>query len=162
MPNFIPSLDKWNKKLTLIVITTIFVISIFIALSIYYYKHYIQPKLNKKYIDNKEFVPANGDNNSVNNTPITATLYYFYTTWCPHCKIAIPHWKSLQTKTGGMVNGVEIIFKDIDCDQDSATADKFNVTGYPTIKLVYKDKIYSYDAKPNTDTLLQFLKSVLV
>lgn len=90
-----------------------------------------------------------------------ATLYYFYTTWCPLSKKANPEWEALQTKTNGVVKDVNIVFKEVDCDQDAALADKFNVTGYPTIKLVYNGTTYEYDAKPNRDTLLQFLNSVL-
>ena len=140
------------------------IICIFIALSIYYYKTIVQPKLNKQYVANKEFLPE--DNSSGggagNNQPKKgATLYYFYTTWCPHCKAATPQWKALQDETNGVVNGVNIVFKDIDCDQDTSTADKFKVAGYPTIKLIYDNKIYDYDAKPNKDTLIQFLNSVL-
>ena len=60
-----------------------------------------------------------------------------------------------------MVKGVKIIFKEIDCDQDIEIADKFKVNGYPSIKLVYENKIYDYDAKPNKETLYQFLNSIL-
>ena len=146
-----------NNKISIIIL--LLVICIFIALAIYYYKRIVQPKLNKKYIANKEFIPA--DDNDNNNIQKNATLYYFYTTWCPHCKVATPQWDSLQTETRGTVNGVNIVFKDVDCDQDSETADKFKVTGYPTIKLVYENRIYDYDAKPQKDTLIQFLNSIL-
>ena len=158
MLDYLPSFSKlWNHKKSIIILLV--VICIFIALAIYYYKRIVQPKLNQKYIANKEFIPA--DDNDEGNVERSATLYFFYTTWCPHCKVATPQWKSLQTETQGVVNDINIIFKDIDCDTDSDIADKFNVTGYPTIKLVYNNKIYDYDAKPNKDTLVQFLNSVL-
>ena len=141
-----------NKTSILILL---FVICIFIGLSIYYYKRIVQPRLNKKYIANKEFLP---DDDSQQKT---ATLYYFYTTWCPHCKLANPEWQSLQEETNGNIKNVNIIFKEVDCDLDAATADKFKVTGYPTIKLIHENKIYDYDAKPKKNTLIQFLNSVL-
>ena len=50
---------------------------------------------------------------------------------------------------------------EINCDEDEETANKYNVEAYPTIKLVKDDTVYEYDAKPNVDTLGQFLKSVL-
>ena len=156
MPNLTPSFSKlWSNKKSILIL--LLVICIFVALSIYYYKRIVQPKLNQKYVANKEFLPETDDNNQQKS----ATLYFFFTTWCPHCKVAKPEWKSLQTATQGEVNGVNIIFKDIDCDKDTATADKFNVIGYPSIKLVYNNKIYDYDAKPTKDTLVQFLNSVL-
>ena len=76
--------------------------------------------------------------------------------------LQLPLWISLRAVCISVLyKGVNIVFKDIDCDQDAATADKFKVTGYPSIKLVYDNKIYDYDAKPNKDTLIQFLNSVL-
>lgn len=157
MLDSLPSFSQlWNNKKSILIL--LLVICLFVALSIYYYKRIVQPKLNQKYVDNKEFIQDNGSDGGSSES---ATLYFFYTTWCPHCKVARPEWKSLQTVTQGVVKGVNIVFKDIDCDQDADTANKFDVTGYPTIKLVHNNKIYDYDAKPNKDTLLQFLNSVL-
>ena len=50
---------------------------------------------------------------------------------------------------------------EVNCDDDEAMADKYNVEAYPTIKLVKNNTVYEYDAKPNVDTLGQFLDSVL-
>ncbi len=76
------------------------------------------------------------------------------------CKQANPELKALKSETNGVVNGVNIIFRDVDCDADTATADQFNITGYPTIKLVYKDKTYEYDAKPDRIVLIKFLNDI--
>jgi len=132
----------------------IFLVVIFLVISLLYYKRIVAPKLEKKFVENREFVPEEPE------TKI-ATLYYFYTTWCPLSKKANPEWQALQDETNSVVKGVNIVFKEVDCDQDTATADKFKIVGYPTIKLVYNDTTYEYDAKPNKDTLLQFLNSVL-
>ena len=134
-------------------IKIIILIAIFTAVSVFYYQRIVVPRFQKQYVENREFIPA--------ETEKTATLYYFCTTWCPICKKATVEWNALKSETNGIVKGTNIIFKEIDCDQDSATADKFNITGYPTIKLVYNDKTYEYDAKPNKDTLIKFLNEVL-
>ena len=47
----------------------------------------IKPGLNKQFIENREFVPEDQDQN---RQPKVATLYYFYTNWCPYCKKARP------------------------------------------------------------------------
>ena len=143
-----------NKKF---IFGLLFVIGILIAISIYYYKYIVLPRLNQKYVTNKEFV-SNNNNESESSH---ATLYYFYTNWCPNCKTAKPQLDALKDETQGNVKGINIIFKDIDCEQDTTMADKFKVSGYPTIKLIYKNTIYDYDAKPDKDTLIQFLNSVL-
>jgi len=126
---------------------------IFIVIAAVYYKKIVAPQIAKKFVENREFVPKDDE-------PKTATLYYFYTDWCPMCKQAGPEWKALQSETNGVVNGVKIIFRNVDCDADSATADKFNITGYPTIKLVYNDKTYEYDAKPDRVVLIKFLNDI--
>ena len=149
-----PNFNKlFKNKFNIMIILSI--ILIFIGISIYYYNHFVKPKLNQIYVDNKEFV----NKKEKNSDP--STLYFFYTTWCPHCKVAKPHWKNLKEKTGGVVKETKIIFKEIDCDTDTDTAEQFKIEGYPTIKLVHNNKIYNYDAKPNTDTLYQFLNSVI-
>jgi|TARA_B110000285_G_C15033091_1_gene567788 thioredoxin-like negative regulator of GroEL len=60
-----------------------------------------------------------------------------------------------------MVNGTKIKFIEIDCDKETAVAEKFKVEGYPTIKLVNKNQIIEYDAKPDLDTLRLFLEKSL-
>lgn len=136
-------------------IAVVFVI--FITLAAIYYKKIIMPQLSKKFVENREFISPQQKTETESET---ATLYYFYTDWCPMCKKANPELKALKSETNGVVNGVNIIFRDIDCDADSATADKFSITGYPTIKLVYKDKTYEYDAKPNRVVLNKFLTEI--
>jgi thiol-disulfide isomerase/thioredoxin len=149
----------------ILVIILFIITTIFLGLAIYYYRTIVQPKLNKKYVDNNEFVSLgqtdDSEDDSDNIIPKNATLYFFYTNWCPHCKKAQPEWLKLKDTTQGSVKGINIVFKEIDCDKDTNLADKFKVNGYPTIKLVYDNKIYDYDAKPDEDTLIQFLNSVL-
>jgi len=144
---------KNNMRVILLLGLTIF---IFISIAYYYYTYIVQPKLNKKYIDNKEFVSEEDSNDSKN-----ATLYLFYTNWCPHCKNAKDEWSALKTVTNGSVKDVNILFEEIDCDVDTALADKFKIEGYPTIKLFYNNKMYDYDAKPSKENLTKFLNDVL-
>ena len=167
MLNFITS--NYNFKNKKIIIGLLFLIGLFIAISIYYYKKIILPRLNKKYVNNNEFTSENNNNNNSNNSNnnITsnpdsiATLYYFYTNWCPYCKIAKPHLDNLKNEIQGNIKVINIIFKEIDCDEDTNLADKFKINQYPTIKLIYNNTIYDYDAKPDKDTLFNFLNSVL-
>jgi thioredoxin-like negative regulator of GroEL len=52
-------------------------------------------------------------------------------------------------------------FLEVDCDKDTTLAEKFKIKGYPTIKLVNGNQIIEYDAKPDKDTLIQFLTTSL-
>jgi penicillin-binding protein-related factor A (putative recombinase) len=40
-------------------------------------------------------------------------------------------------------------------------ATKYKIQGYPTIKLIYKGKVYDYDAKPTKENLIQFLETTV-
>ena len=111
---------------------------------------------DKNYVSNKEF-----DQENDGTEEEIATMYFFYTNWCPLCKKARKEWDDFVNITHGHVKNVNIVFKEIDCDKDIDIADKFNITGYPTIKLVYDYKTYEYDAKPDKNTLIQFIDSVL-
>jgi endoplasmic reticulum resident protein 44 len=87
-------------------------------------------------------------------------ILFFYTTWCPYCKKATPEWEKFKEQWNGKTkNGYSIVMKDIDCDTNDTTAAKYEVVGYPTIKLIKDNKITDYDAKPNLETLNQFLNS---
>lgn len=131
-----------------------FIISLFLFIIIasVTYLFYLRPKLTETYVANKEFVDKNNDSSS-------ADLYFFFTEWCPHCKTAKPIWKELKKKYKDKLvnNTTRINFIDVNCENDTATADKFKITGYPTIKLVYKNKIIEYDAKPDLDVLDEFI-----
>jgi len=133
------------------------VILIFLVAAIYTYRRYISPRINPKYVPNSEFIPE-GDKKTTEN----ATLYFFYTTWCPHCKKSMPIWKSLKDELDNKeIKGTTINFIEVDCDKDAALAEKFNVQGYPTIKLVKGNQIIEYDAKPSKETLMEFLNTSL-
>uniref|UniRef100_A0A6C0LLP1 Thioredoxin domain-containing protein n=1 Tax=viral metagenome TaxID=1070528 RepID=A0A6C0LLP1_9ZZZZ len=141
-----------NKKLMVVIILA----AIFIAVAIWVYNSYVKPRVDAAYVPNKEFIQDNGSGSDA------ADLYFFYTTWCPHCKKALPVWEKLKENlesTG--VNGVKINFIEVDCDKDPETAERFNVEGYPTIKLSHNKKVIEYDAKPDMDTLNQFLETSL-
>ena len=100
--------------------------------------------------------PEQGGNSNI------VDVMYFYTNWCPHCKNAKPEWEQFKTiYQGKTINNMKIKCLDINCDDDESTADKYKVEAYPTIKLVKDGTVYDYDAKPNVDTLGQFLNSVL-
>ena len=141
-----------NKKFLMVLFCTI----IFIAVAIYIYRKQVVPKLNPDYVPNKEYI------NKDDETPEIADLYFFYTTWCPHCKTAMPAWNNFKEQVGETkINGVKINFYEIDCEKDTALAEQYNVEGYPTIKLSHGNKVITYDAKPDVDTLNQFLKTSL-
>ncbi len=130
--------------------------AIFIYTAYYVFKNYIKPKIDPSYVSNNEYVDKHSDDKGI------AEVYMFKVDWCPHCKKALPIWESFsEDYQDKIINGYTLDFKLIDGEADSETTDKYNVLGYPTIKLIKDNQIIEYDAKPDYDTLLQFLNSAL-
>lgn len=147
---------KWidNNKMT--IFGAILIAILFILISTWAYNTYVKPLLNKDYIPNKEFISDTG-NNKVN-------IYFFYTTWCPYCKKARPEWEEFTKnveKDNLLMENFDINFIEVDAEKDTSLAKDFKIDSYPAIKLFRNDKIYNYDAKPNSNHLMDFLKGSL-
>ena len=129
------------------------IVVIFTIVSMVMYKRFATK--NKKYVTNNEF-------NSQPKGITTADIYFFYTEWCPHCKTAKPIWADFKAQMAEkQVNGITLNFIEVDCDKDTATSDKFNVKGFPTIKLMKGNQIIEYDAKPSVVNLIEFVNTTL-
>jgi len=128
---------------------------VFIIAALYTYRRYIVE-------GNTNFSNANNEFKSDGQAGESADIYYFFTTWCPHCKTASPEWdafaEEMKDKT---VKGVKLNFFKVDCDKEAATADKFKVTGFPTIKLIKGNQVIDYEAKPEKATLIEFVNKML-
>ena len=142
--------DYLNTKTIVILV----LVALFIAISVYIYNTYVEPRLNPSYVANKEFVEQDATNE--------AELLFFYTEWCPYCKKAKPVWNELKSKyENETINNTKVYFKEIDCDKDEKLADEFNIEGYPTIKLLKDGQVIEYDAKPNLENMETFLHTTL-
>jgi len=133
------------------------IISFLIALTYIYFKYI------KK---NTETLINNNDNKTSDinaNDNKIADLYFFYTDWCPHCKKTKPEWEKLKQnyENKNQINGYTLNFISVDCEANPELANKFKIEGYPTIKLVKNNQIIEFDAKPEVNTLQQFINNVL-
>jgi thiol-disulfide isomerase/thioredoxin len=95
-----------------------------------------------------------------------AEIMFFFADWCPHCKKAKPHWEEVKkTYDGKNVNGHILTFTDVDCsketDETKEITSQYNVEGYPTIKLIKGDQVIDFDAKPEPNTLVKFINTVI-
>ena len=140
-----------NDKMGIFII--LIIILIFLMLIIFLYNNVIKGMLNKKHPLNREFVSESHSDDVL--------ILYFYTQWCPYCKQSLPEIKKFEDYIIGLngENSYKITLTKIDCDENTTMADKYNVQGYPTIKLIYKGKVYDYDAKPNKQNLIEFLQT---
>lgn len=133
----------------------IFLIILFIGLTLFMYNKFIKPLINKKHALNREFIKDDDFNED------DVLIILFRTQWCPHCKSSEPEWKKFNNYITNInnVNKYQIKLVTIDCDEKPDLADKYEIEGYPTVKLFYKGEIYDYDAKINAKHLRKFLES---
>ena len=139
----------YNKKFLIVV----FVAALLTGIAFFIYNYYVAPRLNPSFVENKELVSASNDITEVD-------IYYFFTEWCPYCKKARPIWDNLKEQYNEkLFNGKTLNFKEVDCEKNEQLADRFNIEGYPTIKLVKGNQVVDYDAKPDAESLQEFLQT---
>jgi len=92
-------------------------------------------------------------------------LYYFYTTWCPHCTRATPSWDAISADYNGKEkNGYVIECIKVDCDNTDTSAElieKYKVNGFPTIKMVKGGDIIDFDAEISQSSLTTFINDMV-
>jgi thiol-disulfide isomerase/thioredoxin len=86
-----------------------------------------------------------------------ANLYFFHTDWCGHCIKAMPEWEELESGPTQFGN-TEVSFIRVNAEKDRETADLYEITAYPTIKLETSTALYTYDSKPTTEALTDYLR----
>jgi thiol-disulfide isomerase/thioredoxin len=65
----------------------------------------------------------------------------FYADWCPHCQTFKPHFKKAMTELNGKTgkDGKKMRLEMVDCDANKDIAKKYDVSGYPTVKILGDD-----------------------
>ena len=71
----------------------------------------------------------------------------------------------MQELDGKVINGYNVSFTEVNCTDETAEVqdmtERYNIEGYPTIKLVVGDEVIDFEAKPTKDTITQFLNTAL-
>lgn len=85
-------------------------------------------------------------------------LVKFYAPWCGHCKALAPTWEKVATDLA-RDEGVVIAKLDAENAGSKATAEKFGITGYPTLKFFPKGstEAIDYDAGRTEDAIVDFV-----
>lgn len=105
---------------------------------------------------------ANRDKNLNSNCEIL----FFNASWCPHCVKSKPEWEKFALEYNGKkIKGYNVICTDVDCsDEDNEMSNsllqKYNIEGYPTIKVLMDDKVVEFEAKITYDNLEEFVNQL--
>ena len=149
--------QKFNTTTIIIIIAVI----IFVIAGIYFFYYYL-PSLKANYKVTND--PSSlGEEQSAGHS---AELMLFYVDWCPHCKTAKPVWEDIKSEyENKTINGYTVTFTEVNCTTETPEIEqminKYNIEGFPTIKLLKDGQIIEYDAKPSKENLTQFLNTVL-
>lgn len=65
----------------------------------------------------------------------------FYADWCPHCQHFKPHFKQAMDELNGKMDksGKRMRLEMVDCDAHKELSKKYDVSGYPTVKILNDD-----------------------
>jgi len=134
---------------------------IFIVIAIIIYIMVLAPKLKPKFSPNNETISEDSQSGQK-----TAELLFFYADWCPHCKVAKPVWEELKaTYANKTINGYKVLFTSVNCTEETPETEKlinkYNVEGYPTLKLIKDNQVIDFEAKPTKDNIEKFLNTIL-
>jgi thioredoxin-like negative regulator of GroEL len=91
-------------------------------------------------------------NNSINLDKETILLI-FSTSWCPPCKALVPVLDTLAT----MITANQFKICKIDCEEEAALAQRFNIRSVPTIVLVHNGQIKSFSKNRDANTMYQWV-----
>ena len=154
---------KIKSKMTPMNIMIALFVVILIGVSVYYYYYYMNSNKNE-YGDNSIQVTNAGGIESGEEGD--AEIMFFHADWCPHCKKAKPEWEKVRSAYEDKgINGYNVQCTEVNCTDETpevqAMVEKYNIEGYPTIKLIKGDQLIDFEAKPTETTITQFLKTVL-
>jgi thiol-disulfide isomerase/thioredoxin len=94
------------------------------------------------------------------STAADGRLVLFGVHWCPYSKRMKAIWQNVfQKYDGTTVNDVKLKVEYVDAEADKRQANLFKVVAYPTVKLIMKDRTYSYSGPSRMDALDSFVES---
>ena len=153
-------MDIKNIKKYFKYISIIFII-IGIIFVVIYYLYY--DKIKESFKTNNEI---NYTSSSSDDDNKIAKIYFFHVDWCPHCKTASPEWKKFNEEMNNKkVKDYTIQCIEYNCTTETAEitklVEKYNIEGYPTIKMIKDNEVYDFDAKVTQDNLNKFCYTMI-
>jgi thioredoxin domain-containing protein 5 len=79
--------------------------------------------------------------------------YFHVAPWCGHCKKLVPIYDELANELKG-----EVSVAKVDVTQNKDLGTRFEIKGFPTIKLISKGKTYTYKGKRTVEDMAEFAR----
>lgn len=86
----------------------------------------------------------------------------FYADWCGHCKKFKPEFETAMKQLNGQLNkkGKKLRLVKVDCDAEKELAKKYDISGYPTVKILEDNgTIAEYGGERSFEGLRKYLVS---
>jgi len=71
------------------------------------------------------------------------TFVMFYAPWCPHCQEMLPKLEAVSRVCKR--HNVNALIAKVDADANSALSEKYEIKGYPRLKLFHRKEFVDYD-----------------
>jgi len=120
-----------------------------------------QPPPEPEYHNPNTKVVTLSEANFTDTTTSGRWLVEFYAPWCGHCKPLAPVWDELATEAESFTGKQAFKVAKVDASANEALAKQYQVTGYPTIKLIVASdrEVCDYNEMRDLTGFKRFMKS---
>ena len=118
-----------------------------------------EDEVDRKKRKNETFIIILNDSNYTNIIDKYEALFIiFYPSPCTNCKLFMPHYVRLSHYT--YEKNIDLKFAKVDGPNNTKLVNKYNIQSFPTVILLFQDKIYYYDSDINSGLLLKFYNRI--
>ena len=146
-----------SVNLTVILMGLILVL----LLALYYMQRKNQDAINSHVVANNNNVVESFTDNELEAKSEEVVMVLFFVNWCPHCKTFKPTWEKASSELNNTtVNGKSVRFVSVDCEEKPELGEKYNVEGYPTIKVFTEGNVEEYDGDRSLSGIKSYVNSL--